>query len=110
MHPKHLIRLVLASDRLPGPVPRVALVDPVAGLVGGQLVPVHLLQPRALHNGELVLTAEVVADVPVVDDGRTRVGVILDEEGHRHGRPGSRTEDLATLLPRQLACITLVTP
>ena len=113
LHPRRVggeHRYLSLADRLPGLVVRVALVDPVSLSVGGDGLPLQGVDLRLLDDPQLVFPGEVVTDIPVVQNSRSLMRRVLDEEGDGHGRAGTGVEDLASLPPRELTRSALVAP
>ena len=82
----------------------VALVQPVAVLVGLQFVPGVVVEGGGGEDVEFGGAVEVVADVSVVDGGGAGVGGVLDAQRDRDRVAATGVEDIVALLLPQLAC------
>ena len=102
----------LAGQRNEPVVAAVALIEPVMMFVWGDALPRQAVDAGRGDRRELLITAEVVADV-VVGDGsaasRDRAR-LLHEQHDRHAGTAPRPKHLAAFTPRLLTAGALVPP
>ena len=90
----------------------IALVQPVAMLVGLQCLPGHFgVADGAVFadDSKLLLPVQIVADIDIVDGGfGVELAGIFHQQGYGNGCTGAGTKNLATLFSRKFATGALV--